>query len=811
MRAKLVVIVLSICCGLLALAAAPASAAQRIDLRVLLLGANGTEPSFLAWQAQLKREGVPFDQLVATPGHTPITQESLSQTLADGTQEARYQAVIVATGGLPRCDEEGICASALAAEEWTALQGFEQSFNVRQLTAYAFPSAEVGLNPPTFAGALDGLGATLTTAGQSAFPYLKGTVTIGAGTWGYEATPFDPATYSTLVTDPDGASLVGVFTHPDGRQELVQTFDSNQFQLHSQLLRHGELAWVTRGTYFGDQRNYLEMQVDDIFLPDDIWNPTGHFTDFNPEDAVRMTASDVTRAVEWSRATGLRIDNVFNGGGSVAYAEDHEGSDPLLAAFQANKAAFGWIDHTYDHPNLDCSTRNFIAEEITRNVNWATEKGFAINGTELVTGEHSGLANLIPGSPGTIDPPSFSEAAPVARNGTLAAGLYDYGVTATTSHGETIALTTTTRVPVGERGITRGSVVLGWEAICHVTSYRIYRRTSPAGAWALVGTVAQPSNALRDSGPATIRYRDAGAAGSAADPPIGNTAALDPYGQNPNFSPAIRDTGVRYVAADASKPYPKTPTITTGPLWPAGTQFIDGTARVFPRHPTNVYYNVATQEQLLDEYNYLYLPPSLGGACVDTAITTCRTIPASWSDLVDAESTRIFGLMMGNDPRPHYFHQTNLADSEAADGAVFYPVVDAALTSYTRYINASAPIVQLQPTALAVLLGRQDAWATVSPGSVTAYIEGARVTFTNTTAAAVQAPITGTEAGTVYGGSRSGWVGVGVGTSTRRAAVAWPAPPPPALPPAAPLTAATGVGHADAAQTAGAPEPVAGP
>ena len=43
----------------------------------------------------------------------------------------------------------------------------------------------------------------------------------------------------------------------------------------------------------------------------------------------------------------------------------------------------------------------------------------------------------------------------------------------------------------------------------------------------------------------------------------------------------------------------------------------DGTARMIPRYPTNVYYNVATQAQLTDEYNHLYLPPWAGGVCVN--------------------------------------------------------------------------------------------------------------------------------------------------------------------------------------------------
>ncbi len=772
MRAKPVVVLLSLCCLLLAATASTASAAQRIDMKVLLLGASGSEPSFLGWQAELRREGVPFDQLIATPGHAPITAATLSQTTA-GVEEARYQAVIVAVGQLPRC-EEGGCASALAPEEWAALSAYEQTFHVRQLTAYAFPNPEVGLNGPTTSGRLDGDEATLTEAGRSVFPYLNGGVKVAPGTWGYGATPAEGAAFTTLLTDGSGASLLGVYAHPEGREEMVQTFDNNGVQLHSELLRHGQLAWVTRGTFFGDQRNYLEMHVDDVFLGDDIWNPAGHFTDFAPEDAVRMSPGDVATAVAWSRATGLRIDALYNGGGSVQYREEHAGADPLLSAFQANRTTFGWVNHTYDHPNLDCSARGFIVEEIQQNTRWARAAGFAVNAGELVTGEHSGLANLIPGSPGYIDAPPIEEAWETALGGTLSGGTYEYDVTATDPHGETNASTTT--VVVAARRLRTSSVRIDFSAICHATSYKVYRRLSPAGAWALIGTVPQPSPAFNAGGAVTIRFRDTGAAGTAAAPPSVDSAALDPYGQNPVFASALESAGVRDTGADASKPYPVTPTSATGPTYPAGTSFVEGRFRVVPRWPTNVYYNTATQQQQLDEYNYLYLPPELGGGCTNTATSTCFSRPATWSDYVAAESDRIFGHMMGNDPRPHFFHQTNLAESERPEGAVFYPVLNATLADYSHWFNASEPIVQLTPTQISEQLARQEGWSTAS--GVTGYIEGTRVVVANGGTAAATIPLSGTEAGTLYGGTRSGWVSAARGSSTHTAASAWPAPTP---------------------------------
>jgi len=778
MRLRGITAALAICCALCAgVGASAATAAQRIDMKVLLLTASASEPSFQAWQAQLRREGVPFDQLIATPGHTPITAATLSQTLAGGIDEARYQAVIAAVGGLPRCDENG-CASALAPEEWAALAAYEQTFHVRQLSAYTFPTPDYGLNWPTSSGPLDGAETSLTEAGRAVFPYLQGTVQIGVGTYGYEATPLEGATFSTVLTDANGAALVGVYTHPDGREEMVQTFDSNQFQLHSQLLRHGQLAWVTRGTFFGDQRNYLELHIDDIFLPDDIWDPATHTTNFNPEAAVRMTPGDVATAVAWSRATGLRLDSLYNGGGSVAYRDEHGGSDPLLTAFLADRATFGWVNHTYDHPNLDCSARGFIVDQIDQNTRWARTMGFTVNAGELVTGEHSGLANLIPGSPGLIDPPSIEEAWATGLGGTLAGGTYDYAVTATTPRGETIASTTTVVVPT--RRLATASVRIDFPAVCHATTYKVYRRLSPTGAWRLINTLAQPTPAFNNGGAVTIRYRDIGTAGTVATPPSVNGAALDPYGQNPAFAPALENMGIRNTGGDASKPYPVTPTSATGPTYPAGTSFVQGRWRMIPRYPTNVYYNTATQAQQLDEYNYLYLPPELGGVCVNTSVTTCRTSPASWDEYVRAESDRIFGHMMGNDPRPHYFHQTNLAESDNPEGAIFYPVLNAMLTGYSRWFNASAPILQLTPTQISDQIARQDRWGATS--TVRGYIEGARVVVTNGGTTSLSIPLSGTEVGTLYGGTRSGWGNAAVGSSTHTAAAAWPAPAPPPAP-----------------------------
>ena len=67
MLRKPIVLMMSVVSVLAALAlatAGSASAAQRIDMKVLVLGTSSTEPDFLSWQSALQREGVPFEAIV---------------------------------------------------------------------------------------------------------------------------------------------------------------------------------------------------------------------------------------------------------------------------------------------------------------------------------------------------------------------------------------------------------------------------------------------------------------------------------------------------------------------------------------------------------------------------------------------------------------------------------------------------------------------------------------------------------------------------------------------------------------------------
>jgi len=583
---------------------------MRIELKVLLLAATGDEPSFRAWEFALEREGVPFDAVVLGQKPPPRRASRFRNLLTAGAGHSRFQALILATDAL--VDE------TLNPAERDELEELAREFDLRQVSAYVYPSAEHGLQAPFSAGRLQGVAARLSPRGRQVFPYLRGTVPIEADSWGYLAAPLSAESFDTLVVGPEGSALLGIHRHPDGREVMVQTYDSNPGQVQTQLMRHGQLAWVTRGSYLGYERNYLPLQIDDVFVANHSWNVAAHRSETQPP-LIRMTAADATHAANWSRARGLRLDLACNGGGSERYLREQGTEiDPLLRRLVADRETFGWINHTYDHTDLNDAPSSAIEAQINHNLSWAQEEGLAFEPGTLVTGAHSGLADL----------------------------------TATPAQCE-----------------------------------------------------------------------------------------------NPELDAALEATGIRYLGCDASRPYPVDPQAPDGPRWSPGTPFPVGPALAVPRYPTALPYDAATEAQALDRHRH---------DAPDSAAD-------SWQEVLLAEVTRMFGVLMGNDPRPHYFHQSNLARVKDS-GGIFYGLIDSLLDLYRTLFAPSAPVIQPTFSEIGELLARHTAWrAALASDSVDGYIEGSQVTIVNRTSASLDAPLSGTEVGADYGGTRSGWISLDPG------------------------------------------------
>ena len=176
------------------------------------------------------------------------------------------------------------------------------------------------------------------------------------------------ANVDTLIAGPNGSSLVGIYTGPDGRQTMYQTFNENQYYLQSQLLRHGELDWLARNTFFGDQRNYFEMDIDDTFTPDDMWDTATHWIDYSDADAMRMSSSDVATAATWETNHNFRMDQLFNMGGSVVYQADNGGT--IRCSLPSKTRAHQTVDRGTPRPASPTRTRSVGSAIPTTRLTW---------------------------------------------------------------------------------------------------------------------------------------------------------------------------------------------------------------------------------------------------------------------------------------------------------------------------------------------------------------------------------------------------------------------------------------------------------
>ncbi|MGA5066010.1 hypothetical protein ACPB9E_20000 [Streptomyces exfoliatus] len=228
---------------------------------------------------------------------------------------------------------------------------------------------------------------------------------------------------------------------------------------------------------------------------------------------------------------------------------------------------------------------------------------------------------------------------------------------------------------------------------------------------------------------------------------------------NPNLAGALADNGVKWIASDNSRePQQRSLGTTTG------------AAKTVPRHPMNVYYNVGTAAEMTDEYNWVYTSRADGGSgvCEINPASTCLPAPlpttTGYADhIVPQEARTALSHVMGNDPRPHYVHQSNLAEER-----LLYPVLDKVLADYRALFAPSAPVVNPRHRDVGTELNRRAAWdQAVAAGRVTAYRIGSTVTVK--APAGVTAPITASEGtrkqlllgstafGAPYAGTRSAW------------------------------------------------------
>ncbi|MHB8468485.1 MAG: hypothetical protein ACYDCH_01835 [Gaiellaceae bacterium] len=181
--------------------------------------------------------------------------------------------------------------------------------------------------------------------------------------------------------------------------------------------------------------------------------------------------------------------------------------------------------------------------------------------------------------------------------------------------------------------------------------------------------------------------------------------------RNPRLPQALAEAGIRTLASDASRD-------------PLPLAF--GAAVALPRHPMNVYQDAATRAEELAEFNYRRVTACTGLGCLSR--------PVTWPQFVARESTRQLRVVLGNDPRPSFAHESNLAKDR-----ILLDVLSATLAEYRRLLTV--PFEQPTMTASLAELTKRLAWiAAVRKNQVSVVRRAHAVALTS--AVPIAAPLT---------------------------------------------------------------------
>ena len=408
-----------------------APSTRKVALRALVIAQNPDDFGLATWKATMDRVGASYDVLYTRS--QDLTAAGLVR--ADGT--GKYNAVLLTDAMQAYVDPITGFSSALSDTEWNILWAYERDYGVRQAALYASYGAwpeDYCLRQGTEGGTGSStLSASLTADGAKIFDYLKPSAVVPiTESWVYRDT-VDTSCGAQPVLMSDSGDVLGVRSvSVDGRDRMALTFTSNENLLQANLLAIGLFRWASKGLYFGEQRHYLELDVDDWFNASDEIDVAATLAadaaGANPDrrisvkpDAFQMTGHDAYNVRTQQNAlraafpllSSFMLNAAFNGEGADLTANKtcypNGGVDKLTATSRCLKADIEWINHTYSHPKMNSTDYATSYAEIDKNRQVASQLGLTSSKQVLKTGEYSGLGVYNTDPTNDIDPPNVDD------------------------------------------------------------------------------------------------------------------------------------------------------------------------------------------------------------------------------------------------------------------------------------------------------------------------------------------------------------------------------------------------------------------
>jgi hypothetical protein len=394
-------------------------ASQPVEMKLLIIAWDENNTGYQSLVNDFGQIGVPYDTVFLNYITPDGSGNRLSGVvLTDSANgRGRYQGIIETDSSFNVCTTN--CTSLLSLADVAKLNNYAVQYGVRMVCYYGWPEAAWGLRAADSGAsytATNPLKVTLTAAGAAVFSYLNPAATVPiagqwGGVWAYKALPVAGANETTTPLIVVGtATLAVTHTTADGRETLALTMDNYPGYLHSEVFSYGVLNWVTKGVFLGSRRVYLNPQIDDVlngnllYAPNLPQCPDGS----NPSCPRVFTSGDDLRVLaNWQ--TNLKSNPLFatfhttfayNGIGTEWYPPD----DPIFPQMRALNSQFTWLNHTYDHANLDCyaidgygncipATLAQSQAELNKNITLAPTLGITLDGANVVTPFNGGLTN----------------------------------------------------------------------------------------------------------------------------------------------------------------------------------------------------------------------------------------------------------------------------------------------------------------------------------------------------------------------------------------------------------------------------------
>ena len=363
--------------GLTLLGVSPAYADNAVKLKVLVITTGDVTLDLgLAYiKPVLDDMGVPYDVLNASTQNLTAAMLSPASCLATAVGcVGNYNGILLTDSGM---------FSTFTPSEMDILHGYEINFHVREAVLSGWPGPYWDPNPPygiyldyglTYssspAAPFNAQWAVPAANSKEVYEYVNSVNPLPITDFAFAAKPRNdgtgardgtvPSVVPILKTpaseaNPDGEALVSIirYTIPPQttpvREVMLSTITNASFLIHSQVLAYEMINFATQGMFVGGRKVYMAAHSDDLFIPDELWDPVTRTT--NPAMTYRLNSNDINNAVAKQAAfraahptagNAFKLDFPFNGSGAVvnpaAAILIPNLLDDLVLAVVANKA-----------------------------------------------------------------------------------------------------------------------------------------------------------------------------------------------------------------------------------------------------------------------------------------------------------------------------------------------------------------------------------------------------------------------------------------------------------------------------------------